>query len=273
MNLNRAFDEATSNILTPASRQVEKGMLENDTLTATISTNGFEKLDLKPGPNSRVVFQSDQPGIATEQYRLLRKSLTDQFPEGAVVIVTSPTKGDGKTVNAANLAWCFAETAAPTLLLEADLRQPNVAQMLGFRPHQGVEAVMAGEVRPESAVAVTSNNGFLLHVAAVSKPQRDPIRLLKNPATKNLLEWARSRFFWVLLDCPPIVPAVDVMELTRWTDAVLLVVRVRSTPVDLVRKSFQMLGDQVKGVILNEATLCQDSYYHYLSGYNTAKQR
>ena len=259
--------------MTPASRQVEKGMLKNDTLTATISSNGFRRLDLKPSPNSRVVFQSDQLGIATEQYRLLRKSLTDQFPEGGVVIVTSPTKGDGKTVNAVNLAWCLAETGAPTLLLEADLRQPNVGQMLGFRPHLGVEAVMAGETRPESVVAVTSNNGFQLHVAAVSKPQRDPIRLLKNPATENFLEWARSRFCWVLLDCPPIVPAVDVMELTRLSDAVLLVVRVRSTPVDLVRKSFQMLGDRVKGVVLNEATLCQDSYYHYLSSYHAGKQR
>ncbi len=246
-------------------------MLKREALISGYSPNGFHRMDLKPSPESRIVFVPEMEGVASEQYRLLRKSLSDQFPDGGVLLVTSPTKGDGKTMNVANLGWCLAEAGAPTLVIEADLRQPSLSEVLGHRPHLGVEAVLRGEVEPEAAVAVASN-GLPLHFATVAKAQSDPVQLLRGPGTKKLIEWARSKFFWVLLDCPPIIPAADVAELAPYSDAVFLVVRVRSTPVDLIRKSFQMLGDRLKGVILNEATRSQDSYYHYLSKYYSGKQ-
>jgi Mrp family chromosome partitioning ATPase len=264
--MNRATDPVAKSGLNPA---IDPAVREAWT-TPPYATNGFRKLDLNPDANNRVVFHSEPGSVAVEQYRLLRRNLAESFPQGATLLVTSPTKGDGKTMNAINLAWCLAETHAPTLLAEADLRQPSVAKVLGYRPEHGIETAMMGEIDPESTVAVCTN-GVPFHVAAVSKAQRDPIWVLKNTSTKAYLEWARSKFRWVILDTPPVIPAADVPELAPLTDAVLLVVRVRSTPVDLVQKSFKMLGDRVRGVILNEATLCWDSYYRYLSGYHAAK--
>lgn len=247
-------------------------MLKREALIAGYSPNGFHRQDLNPGPESRIVFQPEIAGVATEQFRLLRRSLSTQFPQGGVILVTSPTKGDGKTLNVANLAWCLAEAGTPTLVVEADLRQPSMGEVLGYSPHVGIEVALRGEVEPEAVVAVASN-GLPLHIATVANAQPDPVRLLKGQGMKNLIDWARSKFYWVLIDCPPLIPAADVAELAPYADAVFLVIRVRSTPVDLVRKSFQMLGDQVKGVILNEATRSQDSYYHYLSKYYSDAQK
>jgi Mrp family chromosome partitioning ATPase len=264
--MNQATDPIAKSGLNPAIDPAVREAWK----TPPYATNGFRKLELNPDANSRVVFHSEPGSVAVEQYRLLRRNLAESFPQGATLLVTSPTKGDGKTMNAINLAWCLAETHCPTLLAEADLRQPSIAKVLGYRPEHGIETAMMGEIDPESTVAVCTN-GVPFHVAAVSKAQRDPIWVLKNAGTKSYLEWARSKFRWVILDCPPVIPAADVPELAPLTDAVLLVVRVRSTPVDLVQKSFKMLGDRVRGVILNEATLCWDSYYRYLSGYHAAK--
>lgn len=227
------------------------------------SPNGFRKLDLQLGPNSRMVFQAMPNSIAVEQYRLLRRGLAEHFPQGGTLLITSPGKGDGKTLNAINLAWCLAENSSPTLLAEVDLRQPSIARVLNFNPNPGIESALSGEWQPESVVGAVAD--MPLHVAAVSKAQMDPVRLLKSPAAKNFLEWARSKFKWVVLDAPPVIPAADVAELSPLVDAIVMVVRVRTTPRDLVRRSFEIVGDRLRGVILNEASLCWDSYYHYFS--------
>jgi len=71
----------------------------------------------------------------------------------------------------------------------------------------------------------------------------------------------------VVIDAPPVLPASDTMELCPLADAVLLVVRVRVTPKELLEKSVQLLGNRLRGVILNEASLCWDSYHRYLTSY------
>ena len=238
---------------------------------AVYSPNGFRKLDLHPGPSSRVVFEPEAAGVAVEQYRLLRRNLNEHFPQGGTLLVTSPGKGDGKTLNSINLSFCLAENSSPTLLAEMDLRQPSIARVLSFNPAPGVENAFLGIENPEKVVSAVE--GLPLFVAAVSKAQQDPVRVLKSQETKNFLEWARTKFRWVVLDAPPVIAAADVPELAPLVDAILMVVRVRTTPRDLLRRSFELAGERVRGVILNEATLCWDSYYHYLSNYYAQDNR
>lgn len=260
--MSQSSDAVRSNTITEAYEKVWKP----EPVAPAVSSNGFRKLDLKLDPSSRVVFQSDPTGVAIEQYRLLRHSLAEHFPQGGTLLVTSPAKGDGKTLNAINLAWCLAETSSPTLLAEFDLRQPSIAKVLGYRPIPGIESALLGETIPESAVGAV--NGLPLHISAVATAQKDAVRVLKSSATKHFLEWARSKFRWVVLDAPPVIPAADVAEVSPLTDAVLMVVRVRHTPRELVQKSVGIIGQRLRGVIINEATRSSDSYYRYLSAYH-----
>src|SRR5271170_862108 len=90
------------------------------------SRNGFRGLTLPRKENSRLIFHTDSHGMAAEQYRLLRRKLTQEFSNGGVLMVTSPTVGDGKTLTSINLCSCLAEGGEPTLLVEADMRRPTV---------------------------------------------------------------------------------------------------------------------------------------------------
>ena len=222
----------------------------------------YRNVNLNVNGNSRLVFLTEPAGLAAEQYRLLRRRMTSRFPQGAMLLVTSPTPGDGKTLNAINLAWCLAEGDGPTLLLEADLRQPTVAKVLGCSPLDGVEAALLGEAEPETVVWTVS--GSPLCVAMAAKGQSQPARILKDPRLRKFMGWAKNKFRWTVVDAPPVFPAADVAELCPLVDAALLIVRARKTPQDLVLKSFEVLGDRLTGVILNEATLCLDSHYRYL---------
>ena len=57
---------------------------------ASAASNGFRSIELTPDENSRMVFQTDPNGVAIEQYRLLRHNLTEQFPQGGILMITSP---------------------------------------------------------------------------------------------------------------------------------------------------------------------------------------
>ena len=228
--------------------------------------NGFRALRLSLNGNCRLAFHTDPGGLAAEQYRLLRRKLTSRYPQGATLLITSPAPGDGKTLNAANLAWCLAEGNRPTFLLEADLRRPSMARVFGCVPRHGVEEVLTGEAEPEATVRAVS--GVPLCVAMVAKGHDEPIRLFQHPRAKAFLGWARKEFRWVVMDAPPIFPVADVAELCPLVDGALLVVRARRTPRDLVSKSLESLGDRLIGIILNDAADCYDSHYHYLSAYH-----
>jgi Mrp family chromosome partitioning ATPase len=229
------------------------------------SANGFRKLTLTHDPNARTIFRTEPKGVAAEQFRLLRRKLAAQYPQGSSLVVSSPAAGDGKTFSAVNLAWALAEKKLPTLLVECDLRRPSIARFLGCSVAQGMESLASEKVEPEDAVAAI--DGLPLYVAMVAKAHTDPVRFFNSVDVKKFFAWARSKFQWLIIDAPPIFPFSDVAELCSFAEGVLLVIRARRTSQELVTKSFEALGDRVRGVILNEATLCLDSYYRYLGRY------
>ncbi len=264
--LNRVSDVAGKLPPNPAvDNNGHRDHLDPETVAVAASRNGYRALILKPNPESLLVFASQPAGAAAEQYRQLRRNLTEHFPEGATLMVTSPAQAEGKTMNSLNLAWCLAESGAPTLLVEADLRRPTIARVLESPVPQGVETAFRGEVDPKMAVAAVE--GLPLYVAAVAKPVKEPGQLIKSSGTRRFMDWARGEFRWVVIDAPPVLPAADALELSPLADACLLVARVRVTPRELLEKSFQLLGNRLRGIILNEASLCWDSYHRYLGHY------
>jgi len=231
-----------------------------------ISPNGFRRLKVPYRESSRLVFQTDPHGLAAEQFRFLRRTLEQKFPHGGTVLITSPAPKDGKTLTAANLSACLADSGRPTLLLEADIRQPSIQRLLGAKIEEpGIEAVLAGTAEPGSVIHFVEP--FSVHVAMVKAPPDDPSHLVSGKGLQQVLVWARSQFAWVVIDSPPVLPAADVTQLVTLADAVLLVIRAQSTPRDLATRAIELLGNHLSGVILNEATIESNPYYRYLADY------
>lgn len=231
-----------------------------------VSTNGFRRMSLEQRAGSRLVFQTDRDGLAAEQFRFLRRTLEQKFPNGAVLLVTSPAPQDGKTLTSINLSACLSDSGRATLLMEADIRQPSVQKTLGSSSEaHGIEEALAGALAPKDAVACIEELG--LCVSTVGHPPADPSRIITGRGTQQFLKWARERFHWVVVDSPPVLPAADVAHLAALADAVLLVVRAQSTPKALVTRALEILGDRLYGVVLNEATIESNPYYRYLTEY------
>jgi Mrp family chromosome partitioning ATPase len=213
---------------------------------------------------SRLVFASDPGGFVAEQYRVIRRRLVEQYPQGASILITSPGSGDGKTVTATNLAWCLAEAGMPTLLAEMDLRNPSIDKLLGCNLEgAGIESVLEEGVEPRAVLRQVNRMQFYL--ATARRPFENPVDLLTSSLLRNFLAWAKENHKWVVLDSPPLLTISDSIELSAATDCTLLVVRARVTPRILVERSIELLGPRLNQVIMNDGTVCADSSHRYFS--------
>jgi Mrp family chromosome partitioning ATPase len=231
-----------------------------------ISRNGFRHLKVNLADGSRLSYFTDPSGMVAEQYRFIRRSLTQSFPDGAALMISSPGPGDGKTLTTLNLCTALADAAKTTLLVEVDVRQPAARRMLGCaRTTPALEDALTGKVDAHDAVEFVDGLGF--HAALVSNTPADPPHLISGQGIRDFIMWARKNFHWVVLDAPPVLPVADVAELLPLSDAVLMLVRAEKTRRDLCKRAIEVVGKRLHAVILNEGNLDCNPYYRYLGSY------
>lgn len=218
------------------------------------------------GRDESLVFLHSAQDMIAEQFRVMSARLRERHPMGGVLMVTSPSSEDGKTLTAINLAFGLAERGSSVLLLEADLRRPNIRNVLGMvGVSSGIEDILRGERAPESAIHTL--RGTQLSVAAASGPVLDARELIQGDQLRQLLQWARQQFHWVIVDTPPVFPIADASEIARISSIVVLVVRARHTPAPLVQRSVDLLAGRLHYTIMNESSECVDSSSKYISAY------
>lgn len=205
-----------------------------------------------------------------EQYRALRH-LVEQLHKTAelsVVAVSSPSPGDGKTTTAANLAGALAQASeARVLLIDADLRDPSVAKHLGLHDPSGrgfVDAILDSSLTLD---AVTQRvHPFNLWVLPAGQIPRSPYEVLKSPRVGELLEEARRRYHYVLIDTPPLVSVPDCRVIGKWVDGFLVVVAAHKTPRKLVEEALSIMDPaKMVGIVFNsdDRPLSGYSYGYY----------
>lgn len=207
--------------------------------------------------------------VAAEQYRALRTRISRGDHNGAIraLIVTSPSKGDGKSLTAANLALTMAqEFHQRVLLIDADLRQPTVHRLFGISDTPGLSDVLMGGVPLEQAlVEVPEHRLTLLPSGALPS---NPAELLGTVAMRRTLDTLRAKYDRIILDMPPVSPLADVEILLPSADGLIMIVRAGVTPKPAIEHALSRLDPgKVLGVVLNECdAAASGSGYGYLGG-------
>jgi protein-tyrosine kinase len=200
---------------------------------------------------------------AAEQYRALRTRLS--HTEGAhnlrTFLITSPQKGEGKSITSANLALTMAqELHRQVVLVEADLRKPSLQHLFGLPPGPGLADYLAGAADLNSVMRFLPD--YHLTVIAAGNAPTNPAELLGSTSMRRMLDQLRTRFDRVILDSPPILPLADVAVLAPMIDATLLVVRAGFTPKPAIENALRAFdSSRLIGVVLNESGLEDDYRY------------
>ncbi|WP_263408484.1 tyrosine-protein kinase family protein [Terriglobus tenax] len=224
---------------------------------------GIPRLDRPAGDKKQEVsiFESDPYGVAAEQFRLMQRRLCNLRPNGGAVLMTSPGAGDGKSLNAHNLAWALAEAGNSTLLLELDMRRPSQSRYIPSRPPSSLVDVLTGEATAFSAVRRLGD--VPMFYLGLDKPAPRPVKLLRSQALLDLMCWARQTFSWVVIDGPPVLAVSDVEELVPQVDLVLMVVRERGTPRAMLERAVDHLGERLNFLIYNDVSISSEYGYGY----------
>lgn len=194
-------------------------------------------------------------GDATESLRHLRTNLRfvdiDRRPRS--LVVTSGSPGEGKSSVSSNLARVLAESGQPTVIVDADLRRPMLAQLLRTDGSLGVTQVVAGDLDLRLALQDTDTTGLKFLPAGRIPP--NPSELLGSQRMRALIDELAKDYF-VILDAPPLLPVTDAGLLAVVTDGALLVIatgRTRKEELALCAKIFTQVGGKLLGTVMNMA--------------------
>jgi capsular exopolysaccharide synthesis family protein len=218
------------------------------------------------GIETHLVSMHSPTSLAAEQYRNLRH-IIEHDASLQLVAVTSPRLGDGKTTSATNLAGALAQSpGARVILIDADLRRPEVARFMGVAARQGKGLVnlLADSHLPFEAAVVQCEPYNLAVMPAGEPPPPNPYELFKSPRLDWVLNEARHRYHFIILDTPPVVPLPDCRLLGSKVDGFVIVVAADRTPRRFLQESLEALeGTKVVGMIFNEEERTAFDYEPY----------
>lgn len=198
---------------------------------------------------------SDPSSTAAEEYRRLRTNLRVLSVDHRVrsFVVTSAVASEGKTLVVANLGAAFAQAGHRVVLVDADLRRPKLAELLGVGSSVGLTNVLVDDLALDDALR--RPKGLPLEVLASGPLPPNPTELLASSRFADVHRALTDRFEVVILDAPALLPVTDAAILARLASAgVILVTRVASTRTDQIETATQSLhtvDERVLGVVLN----------------------
>lgn len=221
--------------------------------------------DHDSGFSESLVSVLDPTGVAAEAYRTLRTNLlyTSVDAPPKVIVVTSPGSEEGKSTTCANLAVVLSQAHKSTLILDCDLRKPQMHAIFGLRNLRGtVNALGEGKDLSEVWQEPLAN----LKVAPVGFVPFNPAELLGSRRFTELLGRARQMFDYVLIDTPPVEMVSDPVILATQADGVLLVLDAQKTRKRALRRSMRSLeavDAKVLGTVMNNVEASKGGYYRY----------
>ena len=265
----------------PGSRS--KGRRKQAAVSAEVGPIGLlPAARSETGESVELTSWQQKPTLVAESFRATLTSILFAGSNGSapdLLVVSSPSPGEGKTTVVSNLAICLAEINRRVLLIDADMRKPRVHKVFDIPNRWGLSDLLrrpAGtddEMPIEQSAVKTSVPN--LYVLPSGSPTHSIPNLLHSPRTAEVLARCRHEFDTVLIDTPPMMQISDARVLGQMADAVVLVLRAGQTTRATARAATERFledGTHLLGTILNSWNPSSNGYgyydsYRYYDGY------
>ena len=204
-----------------------------------INTNAKRVKAGSDSEKAKNVLTSDSKFAIVEGYKIARTNLVFSLTaqNSNCVAVTSWSKGEGNSTSTVNLAISFAKMGKKVLLIDTDLRRPNLHNLLKLRNESGVSDIV-GQFG-DFTTAVHRNAVQNLDVLTSGAIPPNPSELLASPYFEELLERAKEEYDYVILDTPPLGVVTDTLLLKDYVGGYVLVVREKITTHGDVERALQ----------------------------------
>jgi capsular exopolysaccharide synthesis family protein len=188
----------------------------------------------------RSAFADQLDGPAEEAFQTLRASLTyfNVDREVKSVLITSPSQGDGKTTVATNLARAMARAGKDVILVDADLRRPQVAWRFHVPGAAGLGGVLVGETSLQQAFVEPEAETLAgrLRVLPAGPPPPNPSELLASKRMTRLVETLTEACDLVIIDSTPLLTVSDSLPLVEIVSGTVVIARINETSKDALQR-------------------------------------
>jgi succinoglycan biosynthesis transport protein ExoP len=218
---------------------------------------------------------NDRFSIAAEAYRnaVLSILLSDTNKRSRSYVISSPNAGEGKTTIVSNLGVALSKSKLRVVLVDGDLRRPNLHRAFGMSNTYGLRNILQGEVDLETAKAEDIVRPTALpniSIVPAGEGAEDSVELLHSSYFEPLLARLKRDFDVVLVDSPPILHMADARVLAGQSDGVILVFRAGTTTRDQAAGARDLIdndGVRLIGTILNDFDPNRVGQRNYYSSY------
>lgn len=193
----------------------------------------------------------------SERYKMLRTNLNAKdFQDKKTLLITSASQDEGKATAVCNLAVTIAQTGKKVLLIEGDLRHPKIHDLLNVSQESGLTEVLENK-KTLSDMIKESPSCKGLYILTSGELTHSPSELLASDQFANLIEEAKSKYDFIIVDAPPVNLYTDAAVLSRLMDGVLLVVVSNKTKKDAIvsaKKALEKVDANILGVAMLKQT-------------------
>jgi len=216
--------------------------------------------------STSLVSMIDTVSPISESFRRLESNIIYSNPDAELnsLMITSSTKGEGKTTVAANLGTVLAEADYKVVIVDTDLRRPNLHNMFGLKRSPGIVEVLFDNVPMEEALQSTPMANLSI-LSAGNRPP-NPSAITQSKAFLGTLQKLEESYDFVLLDTPPYGIITDASAMIQQTDGVLVITRFNeTTEAELTHlyNNLERVEANVLGTVLSAFDYNQTSDYYY----------
>lgn len=208
-----------------------------------------------------------------EVYRHLRTNIEYSSVDKKIQVIniTSSQLGEGKTTTSTNLAIVSSGQYGRVLLVDCDMRKPQVHKRFNISNRFGLSNILAGDNVNISDSYFSKfkdkDTDGVLYVLPAGVKVPNPLELLSSEKFKDFVEFMRMRFEFIILDCPPVLSVSDCIPVSHVSDGTLFVISSKDTDKNEAKTALQQLqrnGANVLGTVLNKVDKTNESaYYSY----------
>lgn len=200
------------------------------------------------------LFRNEMNFSAAESYKVIRTNLIFTLRSKGCkrIIITSSLPGEGKTSNCCNLGITLAQAGLKVLIIDCDLRKPELHKYFRKKSIPGLSDVLADFSTVDKAINDSGYNNLDLIFGGTVPP--NPAELLGSNAMDDLLRSISKEYDYILFDTPPVNVVADTTVLTSKSDGVVIIVKEGVTTHPNLKRtvtSLEFAQARILGFILN----------------------
>jgi protein-tyrosine kinase len=207
--------------------------------------------------SEEVIAAFDPFSPRVEALRALRNQLMWRWfetgPALRALAITSAQRGEGRSLMAANLAVVFAQQGQRTLLIDADMRNPQQHKLFSLENRAGLSSILSSRCGADAIQRVTALRNLSVLTAGPLPP--NPLELLGRPMFAGMVCQLSSEFDVVLIDTPPGTEYADAQTVAARVGAAIILTRQDKSQLRKVQELAGMLAEarvHVVGTVLNQ---------------------